>query len=71
MAEFITNRVEYILVKCDGDNEMVGSELCKDFEQFDGVIAAAIVRKGSRHAQEFEYTGEFYSTPQANERLAK
>lgn len=62
-------RPRYILVRLDGDKQELAAELCKEFEEFHGVEAAAIVYKGSRYAERFAYTGEFYSTPQANERL--
>jgi hypothetical protein len=61
--------VEWILVRIESTDQAVGSALCKEFEDYDGVTAAAIVRKGSNYAKDFDYMGEFYSTGLAVERL--
>lgn len=66
--------MRYILVKVDDRKDAVAVELCKEFEQFDGVAAAIIVGKANEYAASVErawecYIGEFYSTPQAIDRF--
>lgn len=59
----------YILVKLPDTFVSDAVGICKEIQELVPESVAIIVRKGSRWAETLEYTGEFYSTPQANERI--
>lgn len=59
----------YALVAIDDNKDMVGTELCKEFEQFDGVLWSAIVRNAAERTESDNYVATYFTTTLALARL--